>query len=101
MAEKSKNGQKASPVLVPLEFVVPEGLVGNYATHFVVQATEKEIYVSFFAVQPPIILEEKAEPPKSVKTFCVSKVVIDPERMQDLINAMQTTLTKYLEQQKQ
>jgi len=85
-----------------LVFDVPESITSRYATNIVVQHTEHEFIVSFFELEPPVILgspeevTEQLDRLTEVHTKCIARIVIAPERMQEFVNAMQENLHKYL-----
>ncbi len=41
---------------IPIEWVIPEGVIARYASNVVVQKTESNYLISFFEIQPPLII---------------------------------------------
>jgi hypothetical protein len=41
---------------IPIEWVVPEDVIARYASNVVVQKTESNYLISFFEIQPPLII---------------------------------------------
>lgn len=86
---------------LPIEFVVPESLKSRYAMNVIVQHDKHEFYISFFEVAPPILVgtteERLAQIGKitSIRSECVARIIVSPERMGDFIGAMQTNYAKY------
>jgi hypothetical protein len=89
---------------VPIEWIVPDSIVSQYATNMIIQHFEHEFILSFFETQPPLIIgipsKEQLESLKSVKSTCIARIVIAPERMQNFVNALQTNLEKWLSKQR-
>ena len=87
---------------VPVQWHVPDELVSQVATNFVVQHTNQEFILTFFKLFPPIILgspEEKKsqiEGMTQAKAQCVAQIVITPQRMNELIAVLQENLKVYL-----
>lgn len=102
MAEKKKQHGENAPTSVQLaiDFQFPEGLVGRYANHAVVQLGEHDCHISFFEIQPPLILgtpEQMQEQVKSLKTVpakCIARIVLAKELVPSIIKAMQESWDK-------
>ena len=90
MTDKETNG-----VMLPIEWQLPEGIVSRYANNIVVQQTEHEFILSFFEIQPPLLLgspEEQAaklEALGAVRAECVARIIISPSRIQSFIEVLQ------------
>jgi hypothetical protein len=84
-----------------IEWKIPEGMVAKYATHFVVQHSDQEFILSFFELQPPIILgpreevETRAKEVTSVPAWCVARVTVTPARLEEIISVLQENLATY------
>lgn len=80
---------------VPVTYDVPDGMVAEYATHMVVQNGDRETFLLFFQVQPPIISGEAEERQKqlealtSVSARCVAKIILAPAKIPEMIKALQ------------
>jgi hypothetical protein len=67
----------------------------------IVQHSEHEFYVSFFEMQPPIILgtpkdqQTQLEEIGHIEAECVARLVISPDRLENFIQALQTNLERY------
>ncbi len=82
---------------IPLEWVVPEGLVSRYASHVVVQKTDSNFLISFFEVKPPLIIGDADEISLSLSKIdkipakCVAQVYMSNEQIKafyDLLHKM-------------
>lgn len=61
-----------------------------------VQAAEQEFYLSFFEIQPPIILSpEDVGAIENVRAECIARIIITPERMAKFIEVMQQQLDNF------
>jgi len=98
--------QDLETLVVPIEYHVPDGVVSRYATNLVVRHGEHEFILSFFEVQPPIMLgtheqvEEQWQTLDAIRAECVARVVVAAEKMPSFIEALQTNLAKYREKQR-
>ena len=83
---------------VPIQWEIPDDLLTQVATNFVVQHTNQEFILSFFKLFPLIILgspeEKKAqiEELTQARAQCVAQVVLTPQRMGELIAILQKNL---------
>jgi hypothetical protein len=81
---------------IPLSWHVPEGLRAEYATNVVVQKGEREMFLLFFQAEPPVIAgetedrEEQLKKVESIRARCVSKVILAPERLPEVIRLLQS-----------
>ena len=91
-------------ITLSVDWHIPESIHGQYANNILVQAGQFEFNIFFFEMQQPILSgspeENRAtlEGMKSIQARCVSKVVISPELIPGLVNALQTELEKYQSQ---
>ena len=97
MAEKQEQFVK-----LPIEWHSPEELVSRYANNIIVQHTPHEFIVSFFETRPPLVVGEpeelakQLESMKSVRSVCVARIIINPDRMGEFIKALQVNYQNYL-----
>ena len=93
--------ENADVKALPLKWVVPEDLVSRYANNFTIQHTDYEFVISFFETFPPLVLgspderQAQLEQIESVPAKCVARIVISPERVQDLIQILAANLETY------
>lgn len=91
-------------ITLPVDWHFSEHIRSQYANNMLIQAGRFEFTISFFEMQLPILsgtpednrakLEEMGE----IRAECVSKIVLPPELVPELINALQTELEKYKSQ---
>ena len=88
-------------VPIPVEFRVPSGLTGQYATNIVVQHTEHEFIISFFQVDNPFLLGSPEENRSRlaelgrIPAYCVGRVIVAADRMPGFVRIMEQNLEKY------
>lgn len=89
------SGQRS----LAIEWEVPDHTETIFSNNVIVQHTDQEFILSFFVTFPPIILGDtrKLESLDSIKAKCVSRIVLTPEKMKSLIQAMQINYQKYEE----
>lgn len=102
--EAERDQQESEEVALSIDWHVPEGLQSRYANNVLVQAGPYEFIISFFEAQLPILTgapeENKAKLQQlgKIQAECVSKIIVSPELMPGLINALQIELDKYQSQ---
>ena len=88
-------------VTLPVEWHVPEGLQSHYANHLIVQPGQNEIILFFFETQiPPFGGPTEANreyllKQGSVRFECVGKMIVAPQMVPEIIQALQTGLNSY------
>lgn len=91
---------------IPLRFTWPDDLVSRYATNFVSQYTTHEFALSFFEVLSPVLLGSATENAQkladigAVQARCVSRIVMSPHAMKELIDVLQRNYDRYISSQK-
>lgn len=91
---------------IPLEYHVPDDMLGRYATNLVVQHTNHEFIVSFFEAHPPMLLgspkEIRAELEKvgAVRANCIARIIIAAGEMPEFVQVLRDNLEKYREPEK-
>jgi len=81
---------------LPLEWYVPEDIVSQYANNIVVQRGDNEFIVSFFQTIPPLIIgspeniKAQFDRVEEVRSKCVARIIIAPEKMGRFIQALST-----------
>lgn len=100
----SENKQENVPqhIAVPIEWHVSESIKNQYADNVVVQARRHDLIISFFETQlPPFggspeetrtFLEQLG----SIRAECVGRIIVAPELMPEIIQALQTGYDGYL-----
>ena len=101
MDNEAQDMQQSNGVALPISWHFPEGLHSRYATNVLVQSGQFEIIISFFEAQLPILLGQpeenkaKLEQLGSIQAECVAKIIVSPELMPTIINALQVGLENY------
>ncbi len=91
-------------ITLSVDWRIPENIQGQYANNILVQAGQLEFNIFFFEMQQPLLSgspeenKAKLEEMKSIPAHCVSKVVLSPELIPGLVNALQTEYEKYRSQ---
>jgi hypothetical protein len=105
MSEETEQEQQQSDgITLSVDWHFPEGLLSRYANNVIVQAGQYDFVISFFEMQLPALLgppEEniaKLKEMGKVRAECVSKIIISPELVQGLIDALQTELVRFSSQ---
>jgi len=100
-ASMSEAEQESLEIILPVNWHFPESIQSRYANNVLVQAGRFEFVISFFEMQLPMLSgtpeENKAKLKEigSIQAECVSKIIVSPEVVPGLINALQTELEKY------
>jgi len=101
MDEKEQENQQE--ITLPIDWHVSESVQGRYVNNVVVQPGKYEINVFFFESQippyvgPPEAIRDYLLKKGSIRAECVGKMIIDPELMPGIIEALQTSLKNYNE----
>lgn len=99
MTKKSQQkGKSIKSVQTSIHFNLPVEMPSVYGTNLLIQESEFEIILSFFEVQPPILLgteQENLEEIKKtgVRADCVARVTIAKDRFDGMVKAMQGFLS--------
>jgi Protein of unknown function (DUF3467) len=104
MATKKRKASNSTAHELDLEFIVPPDLPIHYVDNVSVLHTQSEFFISFLQVQPPIIPDDAGwDKVRAVKSKCVARIVLNPLRMQALLNTLNENfrgyLAKYAEQE--
>lgn len=87
-----------STVTLKLEFVIPENLIANFSDHFFASYVDDAFVLSFFQTQHPADLrEDSLKKERSIKTPCVSRVIVTPDQMSKIIDALIVNYNRWLE----
>jgi hypothetical protein len=88
--------KKSQERVIPMVWNFPDDLLSGYATNMLVQTGEQELFISFFELQPPVLLTpEDATRLESVKAECIAKIIVTPERLTVFIEVLQKQLDAY------
>lgn len=100
MSEVEQN-QRRAEISLPIDWHIPDGFQSRYANNVLVQAGQFEVIISFFETQLPMLLgtpeenKEKLTELGSVRAECVSRIIVSPELVPSIINALQAEYEKY------
>lgn len=93
--------EQPEEVVVPIDWFVPESIIGRYVDNVIVQPGKYGITVFFFETQippyvgPPEAVRDYILKKGSIRSECIGKMIIDPELMPDVIKALETGLENY------
>lgn len=80
-----------------IEWHMPENQIAPFATHIVVQVIENEFKVSFFQVNPPILLDNSESLSDKVRADQITSVFVTEDRLSQFIEVLQKQLSNYQE----
>jgi hypothetical protein len=106
MNETGQDQQSLEKINIPIEWHVSDSIRSQYVTNVVVQAGQNEVFISLFETQVPMLMgtpEENSAKLKSlggIKAECVGRIVVAPELVPNIINALQVGLDNYTAQKK-
>jgi hypothetical protein len=98
----TSNGDEIEVIKLPLRYVDAEGLQTRYTNTMIVQHTPDEFVLQFFEVIPPILFgpPEEVERLRAsleyVEAKCVARLIISPERIPSIIQALQSNYERFL-----
>jgi hypothetical protein len=102
MSEIEQGQPENHNMSLPIDWHVSENIQSRYASNVFVQAGEHELILSFFETIPPMLLgspeENRAKllQQGAVRAECVARIIVAPDLVPKLIQALQTTLDGYL-----
>ena len=102
MSEIEQEQQAGQNLNLPIEWHVPDNIQRRYASNVFVQSGEYEMIISFFEPQLPFLTgtpEEnraKLEELGAIRANCVAQIVVHPDLVPKIINALQVGHEKYL-----
>ncbi len=103
MSEEVRQEQ-SDEISLSVDWHFPESLQSRYANNVLVQIGQHEFVVSFFEMQLPTLLgspednKAKLSAMETIRAECVSKIIMPPELIQGLIDALQMELDKFSSQ---
>jgi len=100
MSEKKEDTINGK--VVKLNYVYPDNLQSNFITSLIVQHEPNFFTLSFFEIFAPPILGESDEEKKAiinsinqVNAKCVSRIIVTPEKMKEIVKVMSDNLKSY------
>jgi len=94
--------KQSTSINIPVNWNIPEGFPSPYASNMFAQAGEYEIVLSFFQTKLPLLTgtseenKAKLEQLESIQAECVSRIIVNPELVPKIIQALQTTYDGYV-----
>ena len=92
---------------IKIRHLYPDDIDSNFVSNIVVQHQPDHFVVSFFEVFPPPILGDSLEEKRSkfnqmdhVDAKCVSRIIVTPDKMGEIIQILSENYNKYLNQRK-
>jgi hypothetical protein len=98
-----KKARKTSlkQVTLPIKWHVPDDIISRFATNMTIQTLEGVFKISFFEAKPEIRIQPKENPPSDVRADCVASIIIAPEKLPGIIEALQKHSDSFSEFKKQ
>src|SRR5436305_12439835 len=107
MSGIEQEKQSNNIISIPIEWHISDEIKSRYASNALVQHGEYEFIISFIETQPPFLggtpeeNKAKLEQLKAVRAECVARIIVKPELVPKIINALQTELDQYLAAKKE
>jgi len=100
MSEIEQEEQSSQGVTLPIEWHVPDTIRNQYVNNVIVQPGQHEITLFFFETHiPPYVGSPEANREhlltQSVRFECVSKSIVAPQLIPEIIKALQIGLDNY------
>lgn len=100
---KKKNAKSAKPTArvgkernIDLRFILPPDLPIHYVDNIQITHTPSEFVISFMQSRPPLLRSEKEwEKVTSIESVCVSRIILNPAKMQTFVQALTANFKKY------
>lgn len=96
------NSDNSSEVKIPIERIIPDSLSSKFSNNVVVQFQDDSFIISFFEVIPPMVISDSEterkkilESIKSVKAECVARIIVTPQKMEEIIAVMSQNLQNF------
>jgi len=100
MAKKKKIAVPEESRL-PIEWTSMGDVDSRYSNNMIIQHTDNEFIISFFEVMPPLIVRDpdmkgkKVDEPSHATASCVARIIVNPDKVKSLIDALQTNYETY------
>ncbi len=101
MRDIEQGDQSSKGIQIPIDWRTPENFPSSYASNVFVQAGEYEIILSFFQTKLPLLIgtpeenKTKLEQLGAIPAECVGRIIINPDLVPKIIQALQTTWDAY------
>lgn len=92
--------EQSDGVSVPIRLHVPDDIQSRYVHNVIVQPGQNELVLFFFETQVPPFIGTPLENSKylleqGARFTCVSKIIVAPQLVPEIIKALQTGLDNY------
>ena len=87
---------------LPIQWWFPPGQRGQFANHMIIQFDNHEFHLSFFEIQPPVLIgseEDKRQVLESldhIDAVCVARIVISKDRMPVFVKAISEHVARHI-----
>ena len=99
---KTKIAQETKEAkAVPIKWNIPDAMNSVYSQSVLVQVMENEFKIMFFELKPQPRLNKEDPPEKTVQANCVASVILHPQKVISLINALQRQLKVFVEREQE
>ena len=95
MADDQEKVEVAPPGAIKVEYYATDDVPSIYSDGSFVVHTENEFVISFYQTQFPPINEESAKELKELRSKCIVRIIVSPNQMRRLTEALATNLGKY------
>lgn len=85
---------KPKSVEVPIEYMMPEGMLGVYSDNLLVQHTENEFLLTFFQLNHVARLGP-VEAPASIPAQCVARIIMHPKHFEAIVETLNRNLARF------
>jgi hypothetical protein len=83
-------------VTIRVENYLPDDLLTHYSDGLIVVHTENEFAISFLQTQFPLAAtKEELQEVEVLKRKCVAQVIVSPQQMEKVVEALQENLKKF------
>ncbi|MCJ7668389.1 MAG: DUF3467 domain-containing protein [Anaerolineae bacterium] len=102
MAREKRRAPREGEIerAIPIRWEIPDEMDIAWASHCVVQHSQREFILNFFQVTPPILIqptEEELKSLRSVRGKAVARIAISPAALKELIEVLETNLKSFLQ----
>lgn len=93
---------QSTGINIAVDWHIPEGFPSPYASNMFAQAGEYEIVLSFFQTKLPLLTgtseenKAKLEQLGTIPAECVGRIIVNPDLVPKIIQALQTTYDGYI-----
>jgi hypothetical protein len=74
---------RVNDAVLPIEWHLPEPGISRYATHMFIQRSDNEFILTFYEVQPPLIIGNESV--TSAQAESVARIIVSPQRMAEFV----------------